>query len=268
MRLASEPGRDKNMKYIISIILALWTITAFGTEVDRKPISEITKEADHVFIGKITKIDYKDENGKILDEGGTGPGCDAEIRAHIQVDQTQILKTSSLKIPDSLVVPYWNKFHYSADMMKILEGKSYVFCLKGENYERVYPAHWHYDLSYKEDIQMSIDGMPSQAELTGTLRTTILEDNHWTRFQTYILEVDGQKQMVELKGEIAAESLWDMDGNRIWVKGHLLTQQKKEKSLGLFNKKQWGYFMVVREIKEITNEFEIPLKEKEAEPIK
>ena len=137
------------MKLITIFILSLYCLTSFGTEIDRRPVSEITEEADHIFIGKITKIDFKDEGGQILNKGRTEPHCSAEIRAHIQVDQSQILKGNSQKIPNSLIVPFWNRFHFEASDLKILEGKSFVFCLKGESFERVYPLQWFNELSLK-----------------------------------------------------------------------------------------------------------------------
>ena len=245
------------MKHIISIILTLWSVASFGTQVEWKSIDEITKEADHVFVGKITKIDYKDENGTIMDEGSTGPGCDAEIRVHIQVDHSQILKTNAQTFPDSLIVPFWNRFHYSVRQFKSWENHSFVFCLKGDSFERVYPAHWLYDLNYKEDIQMSITGEPAQAELTGVLRKETSGDEMGEKLVSYFLKTDGQKQIIELRGEFAAETLWNMDGKRIWVKGHLLTEQNQKKSWGS-TKTYWNYFMVVREVKEVSTEFEIP----------
>jgi hypothetical protein len=125
-----------------------------ATSIQERPLAELVAEADHVVVGRVTRVTMRNWMGREVRnlEARTGPGSRNEIRLHITVETNGILKTNKKNFPSNLEVPLWRMWHYSLGGIKAWEGATNVFLLKGEGLERVYPRYFRRDLSDKATI--------------------------------------------------------------------------------------------------------------------
>jgi len=144
----------KKLFTILSILLV--ATTAFATQIPPRELSELIADADHVIVGKVIDVDMIDENGnQVKDrEGRTGPGSENEIRLHVKIENEGILKTNIKKPITKLIIPLWQRWHNTLGHEKdTSEGTTYIFLLKGNNYEQVYPGSFKRPLSDRTKIK-------------------------------------------------------------------------------------------------------------------
>jgi hypothetical protein len=147
---------------ILGFLLAVACALAGATKVPSKQLEELVAAADHIFVARIEKVDMVDRQGRELFEGQTGPGRGNTIRFHLTVQKGAVLKTNSQTVPDHVLLPLWQAWHYSlATQRRIFEGQTYIFLLKGEDYKWVYPAGFNRPLSEKAKIEHLLKGPAS-----------------------------------------------------------------------------------------------------------
>jgi hypothetical protein len=138
----------------VLFLLVLAPIALLGTSIQEKPLDELVAEADHVIVGRITRVSMRNWIGWNVRnlKARTGPGSKNEIRLHITVETNGVLKSGKKVFPRKLEVPLWRMWHYSLESIKASEGETNIFLLKGETMERVYPRYFRRDLSEKAAI--------------------------------------------------------------------------------------------------------------------
>jgi hypothetical protein len=137
------------------LVFCLVASTAHSTQVRPKKLSELVAGADHVVIGKVVKVDMIDMDGKQVKsrKGRTGPGLLNQLRLHIKIPKDGVLRTTGEK-PVNLVIPLWSAWHYTLGQWQDLaEGKKFIFLLKGEDYQRVYPGLFIRPITEKAKIE-------------------------------------------------------------------------------------------------------------------
>lgn len=92
-----------------------------------------------------------------MDRGNT-------IRLHVSIDASNILYTTATKTPSSLTIPLWGAWNYRLRQIKETEGQSYIFLLKGSNYEAVYYAGFRRLLSDRGEVEKLIKQKKSPKE--------------------------------------------------------------------------------------------------------
>ena len=130
----------------------------FATRVPHKPLAELVAESDHVLIVEISRVVMVDSQGDPLTSGSTGPGRNNELQLHVAVRET--LHTDSAPPPEELVVALWKMWHYGLDQWRKEEGESYIFLLKGKNYERIYPMTFMRPMSEEAEIEKILGELP------------------------------------------------------------------------------------------------------------
>lgn len=141
---------------LIIACLCLMPFTLRATQVMARPLSALVTESDHVFIGKVEKVQMVDEQGReLLDrKSRTGPGLKNELRLHVVIEKDGVLKTNAKKVPAKVVIPLWQMWHFSLGQWKDeAEGRVFIFLLKGEDFHPVYPAGFRRELSEKSSIE-------------------------------------------------------------------------------------------------------------------
>jgi hypothetical protein len=139
---------------LFAIIFALWNAPALATRVTPKGLEELVASADHILVARIDKVDMVDLKGKELLEGRTGPGHTNTIRFHLTIEKGGVLKSAGDPVPDQVLLRLWPEWHYTlATLRKQFQGQTYIFLLKGPDYQWVYPAGFNRPLSEKADIE-------------------------------------------------------------------------------------------------------------------
>lgn len=132
---------------------------ANATSVAPMPLDQMVREADHVVVATVSKVDMIDGQGRpVADpEARTGPGLDNEIRLHLAVDE--VLYTGDGQLPDTLVVPLWTMWHYTLQSIaEATAGTSGVFLLKGGDFQPAYPAGFQRSLDERAEIESLLAG--------------------------------------------------------------------------------------------------------------
>lgn len=144
---------------LILILLCLAKLVVQATQIEGKELSELLAESDHVLVCRVVRVQMVDERGKELHDrkARTGPGLKNELRLHVIVEKDGVLKTNAKKAPEKLVIPLWQAWHYSLGQWKDdAEGKTFIFLLKGEDFQRVYQGFFNRELSEKSEIEKII----------------------------------------------------------------------------------------------------------------
>lgn len=155
----SEPRGDARMPKAIVRSLVLSGLLcmaglANATSVAPMPLEQMVREADHVVVATVSKVDMVDGRGRqVTDpEARTGPGLDNEIRLHLAV--SEVLHTRTNPLPDTLVVPLWSMWHYTlASITESAGGTSGIFLLKGDDFQPAYPADFQRSLDERAEIE-------------------------------------------------------------------------------------------------------------------
>lgn len=148
---------NNNMKFaLIAMAGVIATATAtFSTTVPPRPLPDLVKAADHVLIGTVVNVDMVDAKGNPITNNNarTGPGIGNVIRLHVVVEESGVLKTNAKAVPQTIVIRHWTEWHFSLGQWKSEAlDKRYIFLLKGEDYQWVYPMGFLRDPSEKDEI--------------------------------------------------------------------------------------------------------------------
>ena len=141
---------------------------ANATSVAPMPLEQMVREADHVVVATVSKVDMVDGRGRpVADpEARTGPGLDNEIRLHLAV--SEVLHTGSSRLPGTLVVPLWTAWHYMlGSITEAAGGTSGIFLLKGDDFQPAYPADFQRSLDERAEIERLLQGKRRRAKGDG-----------------------------------------------------------------------------------------------------
>jgi hypothetical protein len=131
------------------------TTATFSTTVPPRPLPDLVKAADHVLIGKVVNVDMVDAKGNpiVNNDARTGPGEGNVIRLHVVVEENGVLKTTAKAVPRTIVIRLWTEWHFSLGQWKTEAlDKRYIFLLKGDDFQWVYPMGFLRDPSEKDEI--------------------------------------------------------------------------------------------------------------------
>lgn len=142
-------------RLLVCCFLVLCPGLVLATSIPPKELTELVADSDHILIGKVIKVDMIDGQDRQVTgkEARTGPGLDNLIRLHVQVEADGYLRSNRPKVAQTLVIPLWSAWHYSLDRWKEEQGKSFLFLLKGPEYEKVYPALFMRSLDERAKIE-------------------------------------------------------------------------------------------------------------------
>jgi hypothetical protein len=147
------------MLKLIGVTVVLFSLQAQATQIAFKDLTNLVAEADHVFVGTVTRVDMVDGQGQPVTDktARTGPGNPNQLRLHVAVDTNRILATTA-KLPSVIVVPLWGKWHDTlGNRQQEVQGKTYIFLLKGPDFQPGYPAGF-------------MRALPEQAEIEALLK--------------------------------------------------------------------------------------------------
>ncbi|WP_141455128.1 hypothetical protein [Pseudoxanthomonas sp. z9] len=141
-------------KRFLFLALLCLAATVSATSVVPKPLVEMVREADHVVVATITRVDMVDGKGRLLTdpESRTGPGSANQMRLHLDVQE--VISTRLPPVSRKIQVPLWRMWHYQLGSMQgQLTGQRGIFLLTGRDYQPVYPADFQRSLDEREEIQ-------------------------------------------------------------------------------------------------------------------
>ncbi|MBB3276026.1 MULTISPECIES: hypothetical protein [unclassified Pseudoxanthomonas] len=145
-------------KRFLFIALLCLAATVSATSVVPKPLAEMVREADHVVVATITRVDMVDGKGRLLTdpESRTGPGLANQMRLHLEVHE--VIATRLPPVSRTIRVPLWMMWHYElGTMQKHLTGQRGIFLLTGRDYQPVYPANFQRSLDERAEIQRLLE---------------------------------------------------------------------------------------------------------------
>jgi len=145
-------------KRFLFIALLCLAATVSATSVVSKPLAEMVREADHVVVATITRVDMVDGKGRLLTdpESRTGPGSANQMRLHLEVHE--VIATRLPPVSRTIRVPLWMMWHYElGTMQKHLTGQRGIFLLTGRDYQPVYPANFQRSLDERAEIQRLLE---------------------------------------------------------------------------------------------------------------
>lgn len=139
--------------FVLSALLCVAGV-ANATSVAPMPLEQMVREADHVVVATVSKVDMVDGRGRPVTEpeARTGPGLDNEIRLHLVV--SEVLYTQNDRLPDTLVVPLWTMWHYTLESItEAAGGTNGIFLLKGDDFQPAYPTGFQRSLDERAEIE-------------------------------------------------------------------------------------------------------------------
>jgi hypothetical protein len=137
------------------LMFAVAPIESLATQIAFRDLTNLVNSADHVLVGTVTNVTMIDRDGHAItdDKARTGPGLENEIRLHVKIGKADVLASNATNTPDSIVIPLWQLWHFTlGQIRKDAEGKSFIFLLKGPDYQRVYEGLFFRELSERDEI--------------------------------------------------------------------------------------------------------------------
>ena len=154
------------------LLMLLAGNTVYGTQMAKKSLQELVDAADHVMIGTVKSVKmYEgamgDSHGGVeIGTGGreewtetkdpearTGPGDPNELRWTVAIDSAGVLYSKRKDVPAEIVIRQWTLWHKSLFDSRKHEGKTYLFLLKGDDMQWVYPAGYYRELTERPEIE-------------------------------------------------------------------------------------------------------------------
>jgi hypothetical protein len=147
---------------LIALGLLVLCSPVLATRIAEKPLIDMVAESDHVLIGEIKAVDMVDGAGQEVTDlnGRTGLGYTNTIRLSVTVQRDGILKTNKADTPNMLTILLWKGWIATLADMQYLKGRTYIFLLRGEDYQIVYPLGSYQEISKRNEIEKIIRGKP------------------------------------------------------------------------------------------------------------
>lgn len=153
------------MKILIAMGVALFAVQAQATQIPFRDLTNLVSEADHILVGTVEKVDMLDAKGNLVmnDTARTGPGSENQLRLHVTVATNAVVASSADKIPETVVIPLWQRWHDTlGNRKKEVQGKTFIFLLKGNDFVPVYHGLFMREPSEKPEIEAILKRKNSQ----------------------------------------------------------------------------------------------------------
>jgi hypothetical protein len=149
-------------KMFVAFCFGMLCSTASATTIPEKPLIDMVAESDHVLIGEVKKVEMIDGAGREVTDlnGRTGWGYTNTIRLNVAIKRDGILKSNKSDTPYELTISLWPLFIGTLGNMQYMQGKEYIFLLKGDDYKFVYPMGFIQELSKRKEVEKIIRNEP------------------------------------------------------------------------------------------------------------
>lgn len=160
-RPVGEQNRSARKMKLVIFLLSLFLVDPlYATKIAHKELHELVSSADHVVEGKIIDVVMRNGEGKIVtaDDAATGPGSSNQLFLKVEVSVGGFVHSEKSDFPKIIWIPLWQKWHNTlGNRRKNSFGKTYIFLLKGDGLDPVYPAGFERDLSDLPKIKQLIE---------------------------------------------------------------------------------------------------------------
>lgn len=141
------------MKHILLFIFSLLPAIVQAGVPYEATLEEMTENADHILIGRVTGVDMINGKGKQVTNtrARTGPGSKNTIRLLITVDE--VLVSNADHVPTILPVPLANHLHYSLGQIRDAhqgEAPMELILLRGSDFSAIKPGVFLWSVSDKD----------------------------------------------------------------------------------------------------------------------
>ena len=153
------------MKILIGFTLVLFGVQAYATQIEFKDLTNLVSQADHILVGTVTRVDMLDGKGNQVtnETARTGPGSENLLRLHVSVVTNGIVVSTAGKIPKDVVIPLWREWHDTlGNRKKEVEGKTFIFLLKAQDFQPVYFGFFMRELSERTKIERLLKDKKTQ----------------------------------------------------------------------------------------------------------
>jgi len=153
------------MKILIGFAVVLITVQAQATQIPFKALTNLVAEADHVLVGAVIQVDMVDGKGNHVtnETARTCPGSENQLRLHVAVATNGVIASTAINVPEKLVILLWQRwFDTLGNRRKEVEGKSFIFLLKGAAFQPVYFGGFMRELSERAEIERLLKEKPTQ----------------------------------------------------------------------------------------------------------
>ncbi len=144
------------MKILIGFAALLFAVQAQATQIPFRDLTNLVSDADHVLIGTVEKVDMVDAKGNQVtnETARTGPGSENQLRLHVNVPTNGVISSSAEGAPETILIPLWQRWHDTlGNRRKEVEGKTFIFLLKGNDFVPVYHGLFMREPSEKAEIE-------------------------------------------------------------------------------------------------------------------
>jgi len=153
------------MKILIAIAVLSFVVQAQATQIPFRDLTNLVSDADHVLVATVEKVDMIDAKGNQVtnDTARTGPGSENQLRLHVKLTTNGVVASPAGKVPETIVIPLWQRWHDTlANRRREVQGKKFIFLLKGSDYIPVYHGLFMRKPSEKAEIEAILKRKKSQ----------------------------------------------------------------------------------------------------------
>lgn len=144
------------MKILIGFAVVLLAVGAQATQIPFRDLTNLVSDADHILIATVENVDMVDAKGNQItnETARTGPGIENLLRLHVTVTSKGLIASSADKVPQTIVIPLWQRWHDTlANRKKEVQGKTFIFLLKGNDFAPVYHGGFTRETSERATIE-------------------------------------------------------------------------------------------------------------------
>ena len=144
------------MKILIGFAVIVLTMHAHATQIAFRDLTNLVSDADHVLVGTVTRVDMVDGKGNQVtkETARTGPGSVNMLRLHVSVATNGVIVSTAGKVRGEITIPLWQGWHDTlGNRKKEVESKTFIFLLKGPDFQRVYSGLFMREMAERLEIE-------------------------------------------------------------------------------------------------------------------
>ncbi len=153
------------MKTFIGFVAIVLTVQAHATSIAFRDLTNLVSEADHILVGTVTRVDMIDGKGSQVTKktARTGPGSENMLRLHVSVATNGVVASTTGKVPGEITIPLWQMWHDTlGGRKKEVEGKTFIFLLKGSDFQPVYFGLFMREMAERLEIERLLKDKKTQ----------------------------------------------------------------------------------------------------------
>ncbi len=128
----------KTMRKLIVILSILALVgVSHATRLERISTDDLFARADHVFTGKVIKIELIDRKSGIVQSEDSPTGSRSGNKIRMSIEIYDVIKTTAKTIPNILTIEYRSALLTSMKERKQIVGWKRIFFLSGEKFHPV-----------------------------------------------------------------------------------------------------------------------------------